>query len=172
MVFSQHMLRYSRSQQQWKSIHIAAKHHELGPFHGRSPTVKSKILNSFKFLLRFQFIEMKKFWKFDGHIFFPCRVIAILMSILVRWDSKIEELSKCHDRTDNPYCLILSKVIIGLELCQLNQRYGCSEDLLEGYGMPKLPKSPKICLTLQKSWFSSGGKSKNFHIERLFHYYM
>ena len=35
-------------------------------------------------------------------------------------------------------------------MCQQNQRYGCSEDLLESYGMPKLP------IFLQKSQFSSG----------------
>ena len=38
--------------------------------------------------------------------------------------------------------------------------------------MPKLPKSPKICQILQKLQFSSGSKSKHFHIERLVHYYM
>ena len=37
--------------------------------------------------------------------------------------------------------------------------------------MPKLPKSPKICQILQKSQFSSGSKSKKFHIERLVHFY-
>ena len=57
-------------------------------------------------------------------------------------------------------------------MCQQNQRYGCSEDLLESYGMPKLPKSQKICHILQKSQFLSGNKSKKFHIERLVHYYM
>ena len=64
----------------------------------------------------------------------------------VQWPPfpKFQILNECHDRTHNPYCLILSKVIIGLKLCQQNQRYGCSEDLLESYGIPKLPKCPKI----------------------------
>ena len=38
-------------------------------------------------------------------------------------------------------------------MCQQNQRYGCSEGLLESYGMAKLLKSPKICLILQNAYY-------------------
>ena len=57
-------------------------------------------------------------------------------------------------------------------ICLQHQRHSCSEDLLESYGMPKLPKSPKIYQILQKSQFSSGSKSTEIYIERLAHYYM
>ena len=82
------------------------------------------------------------------------------LSAEVAKSNKFQILNEYHDRTDKPQCFILSKVIVGLELCQQNQRYGYSEDLLESYWMSKLPKSPKICQTLQKSQFSSGSKSK------------
>ena len=59
-------------------------------------------------------------------------------------------------------CLILSKVIKGVELFQQNQRSECLDiyclEILESYGMLKLLKSPKMCQILQKSqrwkgWF-------------------
>ena len=40
----------------------------------------------------YKLIEMRKFLKVDGHIFFPCRVTTILIAILVSWGSKIEEI--------------------------------------------------------------------------------
>ena len=48
---------------------------------------------------------------------------------------------------------VLQITLTGLKLCQQNQRCQCSEDLLESYGIEKLPKSTKICQILQKSQF-------------------
>ena len=74
-------------------------------------------------------------------------------------------MNKCHDRTGNPYYLIPSKVIIGFKLCQQNQGYRCSEDLLESYGLPKIPESLKIWQVLEKSQFSSGTMSKKLYFK-------
>ena len=66
------------------------------------------------------------------------------MSAEVAKLKKFQILNECHDRTGNMPWLILSKVIIGLELYQQNQRYGCFEDFLELWDAKITKKSKKL----------------------------
>ena len=81
--------------------------------------------------------------------------IAILIPGLVSRGGKIEKKIKFQMSAiiEQITLSVLQITLTGLKLYQQNQRCQCSEDLLESYGIEKLPKSTNICQILQKSQF-------------------
>ena len=68
---------------------------------------------------------------------------------------KCQIFNECHHRSDNTKCLILSKVIIGLVLCQKNQRLGVLKIYWRVMG----------CQICRKVWkFARFCKNHNFHV--------